>query len=141
MKGSGERSRTVAERLREEAGFDHRRTVVSEAALEVDLEVQRFLRAGGGAANETGAELDKLTFEGKFVVRISPDTLRSDDAIVATIAHEVHEITGLRAAFEANADHVYSLINPRTGTLHCEAWDVADELVRRRQAQPRRRRS
>lgn len=102
MKGSGERSRTVAERLREEAGFDHRRTVVSEAALEVDLEVQRFLRAGGGAANETGAELDKLTFEGKFVVRISPDTLRSDDAIVATIAHEVHEITGLRAAFEAN---------------------------------------
>ena len=85
-------------------------------------------------------ELQKLTAEdGQVVALISPTTLGSDDAIVATIAHEVHEITKLRGHFDANggrltAKVVYSLVNTETGTLHCEAWDLADKLVTKRQA-------
>lgn len=69
-------------------------------------------------------------------VKISRDILSSDEAIVAVIAHEMHEINGLRRLFESRetipAEEVYRLINPGIkGNLHDQAWDVADEVVAR----------
>ena len=48
--GSGELARGLAERLRRDPGFEDAATVLSPAAAAADLEFQRFVRAGGGAA-------------------------------------------------------------------------------------------
>lgn len=73
---------------------------------------------------------------GKVPVIIRPDILESDEAIVAVIAHEIHELEGFRALVgetgsisfeEFIANHAWD--NP--GNLHDEAWDVADALVLR----------
>jgi hypothetical protein len=73
---------------------------------------------------------------GKVPVLIRPDILRSDEAIVAVIAHEIHELRGFRSLVgehgsisfeEFIANHAWD--NP--GNLHDEAWDVADALVLR----------
>jgi hypothetical protein len=43
-------------------------------------------------------ELAKIqTADEKFVIRLSPEVLDSDDAIVAVLAHEVHEARALAA--------------------------------------------
>ena len=73
---------------------------------------------------------------GKVPFLVRPDILGSDEAIVAVIAHEVHEIEGFRQlvalrgsiSFEEFVAH-HSPDNP--GNLHHEAWDIADSLVRR----------
>ncbi len=73
---------------------------------------------------------------GKVPFLIRPDIPRSDEAIVAVIAHEVHEIQEFRKVVgrrgwitieEFIAHHAPD--NP--GNLHDEAWDLADALVRR----------
>jgi hypothetical protein len=48
--GAGELARSVAERIRREPGFDETTTVLSAEAEAIDLEIQRFVRAGGAAA-------------------------------------------------------------------------------------------
>jgi hypothetical protein len=78
-----------------------------------------------------------LTGDGRFGVTVSPHILTSDDAIVANIAHEVHEAEALYEAFRMSggrlsAQKLHSLLNETTGLLHCAAWDHADELVRKR---------
>lgn len=57
----------------------------------------------------------------------------SDEAIVAVIAHEMHELKGLlpllqegQLTIEQFNAHT-SATNP--GNLHYEAWDIADKLV------------
>jgi hypothetical protein len=73
---------------------------------------------------------------GKVPFLIRPDVLESDEAIVAVIAHEVHEIEGFRRivgergsiSFNEFIAH-HSLDNP--GNLHDQAWEIADALVRR----------
>ncbi len=72
-------------------------------------------------------------------VNFSRELLSSDEAIVAVLAHEMHEINGLRAIFDERetipATEVFRLITPGTkGNLHDQAWDVADELVGRMRA-------
>jgi hypothetical protein len=72
-------------------------------------------------------------------VRISREILSSDEACVAVIAHEMHEINGLRRLFEGRetvpAEEIYRLINPGIkGNLHDEAWDIADGIVMRMRA-------
>jgi hypothetical protein len=68
-------------------------------------------------------------------VALSREVLNSDEAIVAVIAHEMHELNGLRKLFEANggrlpAADLHRAITPGfKGNLHYEAWDIADELV------------
>ncbi len=54
--GSAEVSRAAAERLRKTAGFSDATTSLSVAELDVDLELQRFLREHKGAANDAGSE-------------------------------------------------------------------------------------
>lgn len=80
-----------------------------------------------------------LNARGELPVKISRDILSSDEATVAVIAHEMHEINGLMRLFESRetipAEEVYRLISPGIkGNLHDEAWDVADEVVARMRA-------
>ncbi|MFF5294011.1 hypothetical protein [Paractinoplanes globisporus] len=69
-------------------------------------------------------------------VRLSNGVLNSDEAIVAVIGHEMHELNGLRKIFDANdgfmrADQLYRAIAPGfKGNLHDQAWDIADKLVK-----------
>ncbi len=80
---------------------------------------------------------DCLNHSEQVPVRVRESVFQSDEAIVAVFAHEVHEITNLRALFHANngrlaVGRVYNLISPETpGNLHAEAVDIGDGLVRR----------
>jgi hypothetical protein len=87
---------------------------------------------------QAGDFIEWEVFYNKFEqipVRLSADVLRSDEAIVAVISHEMHELNELRKLFEANggrlrADHLHRAITPgKPGNLHFQAWDVADALV------------
>ena len=75
-------------------------------------------------------------------VRISRELLASDEAIVAIMGHEMHELNALRRLFEESggvmrAGRLRSLIRPGIpNNLHDQAWDVADVLVRRMQQTP-----
>lgn len=62
------------------------------------------------------------------------DILQSDESIVAVMAHEMHELNGLRDIFAVrdtiSAEELRRLILPGfKRNLHDHAWDVADELV------------
>ena len=72
---------------------------------------------------------------GKVPFRIWPGILRSDEAIVAVIAHEVFELEMLRPILQQGATMIEDFIaatrpgNP--GNLHDKAWELADEMVER----------
>jgi hypothetical protein len=74
-------------------------------------------------------------------VKLSKDILSSDEAIVAVIGHEMHELNSLRAIFEERggsipARELRNLIVPgRPGNLHDHAWDTADQLVKQMRTQ------
>lgn len=78
---------------------------------------------------------DCLNVSGQVPVRIRPAVLESDEAIIAVLAHEVYEITRLRACFEAKggalqAGEIYQLISPDVPrNLHHEAVECGDRLV------------
>jgi hypothetical protein len=60
-----------------------------------------------------------------MVVRLRPDVLESDEAIVAALAHEMHEINFLRTRLSgrekiSGAEH-HRLVDSEVGTLHLEA--------------------
>ena len=69
----------------------------------------------------------------KVPFRIWPGILKSDEAIVAVLAHEMHEILTLRPFLERGEisidDYVMHTEPGRPGNLHDEAWDVADRMV------------
>jgi hypothetical protein len=68
-------------------------------------------------------------------VQLSRDILGSDEAIVAVIGHEMHELNSLRAIFEQRGGSIPAgelrnlVVVGRPGNLHDHAWDVADQLV------------
>jgi hypothetical protein len=68
-------------------------------------------------------------------VRLNPEILASDEAIVAVIGHEMYELNGLRRLFDEaggqmRAGRLSNLVREGIhGNLHDQAWDVADELV------------
>jgi hypothetical protein len=76
-----------------------------------------------------------------MIVRLRPDVLMSDEAIVAVLAHEMHEINHLRARLEdgesMSAAAYLALVNGKSGALHLEAWRVALTFVDRMRAAPR----
>jgi hypothetical protein len=66
-----------------------------------------------------------------FIVR--PDILKSDEAIVAVFAHEMHELNGLLPLLR-EGQLTIEQFNAHTsatnlGNLHYEAWDIADRFV------------
>jgi hypothetical protein len=69
----------------------------------------------------------------KVPFRIWAGILKSDEAIVAVIAHEMYEIRGLRSYLESGEitidDYVMHTEPGRIGNLHDQAWDEADRLV------------
>ncbi len=69
----------------------------------------------------------------KVPFRTWPGILKSDEAIVAVLAHEMHEILTLRPFLERGEisidDYVMHTEPGRPGNLHDEAWDVADRMV------------
>jgi hypothetical protein len=68
-------------------------------------------------------------------VRLNPEILASDEAIVAVIGHEMHELNGLRRLFEEAGGQIRRVRLARLiregepGNLHDQAWDVADQWV------------
>ena len=69
----------------------------------------------------------------KVPFRLWPGLLQSDEAIVAVIAHEMHEIQTLRPWLEGGHLSIDDFIRHtepgRPGNLHDTAWDVADRKV------------
>jgi hypothetical protein len=71
----------------------------------------------------------------ELVVHVAENVFHSDEAIVAILAHEMHELNNLRRLFaesggSMNMQRLHALINPGiTKNLHDQAWDVADKLV------------
>ena len=74
---------------------------------------------------------------GKIPVRYHPGIFNSDEAIVAVMGHEMHELNKLRKIFETSGGEITirelrNLINPGIpGNLHDQAWDVSDFLVKK----------
>ena len=76
---------------------------------------------------------------GKFPVRFNAALLRSDEAALAHIAHEMYEVNALRRIFSERgalpARELQRLIGPGIrGNLHDKAWDASDALVGRMRA-------
>jgi hypothetical protein len=72
---------------------------------------------------------------GKVPFRIWSGLLKSDEAIVAGLSHEMHELQSLRPILQSDGMLIDDLIantEPgRPGNLHDQAWDVADANVDR----------
>jgi hypothetical protein len=68
-------------------------------------------------------------------VKLSNSILASDEAIVAVIGHEMHELNSLRMMFERRGGSIPArelrnlVVAGRPGNLHDHAWDAADRLV------------
>jgi hypothetical protein len=71
----------------------------------------------------------------ELVVHVAENVFQSDEAIVAILAHEMHELNNLRRIFAEsggamNMQRLHALINPGIAkNLHDQAWDVADKLI------------
>ena len=71
----------------------------------------------------------------ELVVRVSDSVFQSDEAIVAVLSHEMHELNELRRIFNGSGgaismQRLHNLINPGIArNLHDQAWGVADKLV------------
>jgi hypothetical protein len=69
----------------------------------------------------------------KVPFRIWAGILKSDEAIVAVLAHEMYEIRALRSYLESGElsidDYVMHTEPGRIGNLHDQAWEEADRLV------------
>lgn len=75
-----------------------------------------------------------VTRNDQIPIELSEEVLKSDEAIVAVVAHELHEVEGLRSILleQGGLSHaaIFRLISPGfRGNLHDEAWDVADAFV------------
>lgn len=74
-----------------------------------------------------------VTRDDRYSILLNPSILTSDDAILAVLIHETHEIAALEERF-ARSDRLSvrelrSLVDAQVGKLHCEAWDEADRRV------------
>jgi hypothetical protein len=77
-------------------------------------------------------------FAGTVPVRINQGILNSDEAILANISHEMHELNSLKTLFDQHgslqAKEIARLVNTRDrggapGNLHEQAWDASDSLI------------
>jgi hypothetical protein len=77
-------------------------------------------------------------YSGTVPVRINQDILNSDEALLANIAHEMHELNSLKKMFDERgalqAKEIARLVNTRdrggmAGNLHEQAWDISDALI------------
>ena len=77
--------------------------------------------------------LNRLTGKVPFLLR--PAILKSDEAIVAVLGHEMYELAALREILnegKTTIEHYIAHTCPdNLGNLHDQAWDYADRLVER----------
>jgi RHS repeat-associated protein len=70
--------------------------------------------------------------DGRVKITLNSAFAQSDEAIVAIMKHELHEVEALRGLFKERKmlpfNDVHSMVNP-TGSLHIQAWDAADDLI------------
>lgn len=90
--------------------------------------------AYGGFVSTDSYTWASLLNRDKVPVRIRPCVFRSDEAVLAVLAHELFEVTGLRARLAGNASlsgaEVMRLIHTDgSGILHNQAWSHGDKLV------------
>jgi hypothetical protein len=113
-----------------------------EGGLEWFFSGQRFETARGPRVteHEDGRVYwqDHHNKNGKVPFQIHPDVLTSDEAIVAVIQHEMHELSLLREVFtESQSDSMdgtdYGLQTSegRDANFHDLAWSEADEIILR----------
>ena len=91
------------------------------------------LGAFGGGARITWA--DFLNAEGVVPVRLKTSVFLSDEAIVSTLGHEMHELNALRTIFAGSGSlsrsSVANLITAPNGRLHLEALRKEAEILNR----------
>lgn len=80
--------------------------------------------------------------DGRIVIRVQRHTLTSDEAIVAVLAHELHETQALQEEFARSGgsmpvERLRRLVESSGESLHNAAWDYADELLDRIRAEGR----
>jgi hypothetical protein len=76
--------------------------------------------------------------DGKVPFRIHPDVLTSDEAIIAVLRHEMHELSLLRGVFMqsktrsmSGTDYALQTTEGRPANFHEQAWDEADKIILR----------
>jgi hypothetical protein len=74
----------------------------------------------------------------KVPFRIHPDVLTSDEAIIAVLQHEMHELSLLREVFMrsktrsmSGMDYALQTAEGRPANFHEQAWDEADKIILR----------
>jgi hypothetical protein len=74
----------------------------------------------------------------KVPFRVHPDVLTSDEAIIAVLQHELHELSLLREVFMQSStksmngtDYGLQTAEGRPANFHDLAWDEADKIIRR----------
>ena len=79
---------------------------------------------------------DHFNRYGKIPFQIHPDILTSDEAIVAVLQHEMHELLLLRRVFMLSqsgtmdaADYGMQVSTRRPGNFHDQAWSEGDKLI------------
>ena len=77
---------------------------------------------------------DHFNRYGKIPFQIHPDILTSDEAIVAVLQHEMHELLLLRRVFMLSqsgtmdaADYGMQVSTRRPGNFHDQAWSEGDK--------------
>jgi len=67
------------------------------------------------------------------MVRVRPEVLQSDEAILAVFGHEMHELNSLRQLFaeggSMTSNQLRQLIQAPSGSLHQEAVRIGDLLA------------
>jgi hypothetical protein len=68
---------------------------------------------------------------GQVVVKVNPNIYGSDDLIIGTFAHEIHELELLEAKFYESGGtlEATNVRNSIDNDLHPTAWAHADEIV------------
>jgi hypothetical protein len=81
---------------------------------------------------------DHYNKDGRIPFRVHPDILTSDEAIVAVLQHEMHELSLIKEVFGLSrngsmngTDYGIQTSAGRSGNFHDLAWDKADEIVLR----------
>lgn len=78
---------------------------------------------------------------GKMPVLLNPAILVSDEAILAVVVHELHEMMLFRKLFAENhgklsSDYFHAESMPMNGhNFHSQAWSTADDFIRQRRSQ------
>lgn len=92
--------------------------------------------------NQRGSDPFRIEqLEAGVVVRVHPDVLQSDEAIVAVLTHELYELEGIHQRLVNGAEMTKADVIGHTGSnrgenLHGKAWDIADVEVLLMRATP-----